>query len=302
MQFKTGKREFKEDKRDLKFKDYATVLPTPPVTFGHQNIVPSYGMLGNDQYGDCVIAGSMHETMLWTMEGSTEALFTDSGAISQYNSICGAGDQGCDVRTVLGYRQKTGLTDSGSKKHKIGAYVALDQTNINEIQEAIYIFNAIGIGIQFPDYAMTQFDNGKPWEIQSGGTIEGGHYVPILGYDGAYFYCITWGQIQKMSYAFFKKYCDEAWCILSTEMLNNNGLTPEGFNNTQLNADLQAITGQPSPTPQPTPTPTPSPTPVPNSGVITELKQAVTFLNLSSSINAKKALPLVKKAITDLGG
>ena len=297
-----------EDKRDLKFRDYVTVLPTPPVTFGHENLITNYGMLGNDQYGDCVIAGSCHETMLWTLEGSTEALFTDTLAISQYHTICGAGDNGCDVRTVLDYRQKTGLIDSTKNVHKIGAYVALDQTNINEIKEAIYIFNAIGIGINFPASAMDQFNAGQPWTVVKGSKIEGGHYIPILGYDGTYFYCITWGQIQKMDYNFFKTYCDESWAILSTEMLNNNGLTPEGFNNTQLQADLTAITGQPSPspTPTPTPTPTPSPTPIPPIdptiySIIMELDSALPLMKKSSSKYVKQAVTIVQDAISKLG-
>ena len=291
MNFKLGKREFVEDKRDLKFRDYVTVLPTPPVTFGHENLITNYGMLGNDQYGDCVIAGSCHETMLWTLEGSTEALFTDTLAISQYHTICGAGDNGCDVRTVLDYRQKTGLIDSTKNVHKIGAYVALDQTNINEIKEAIYIFNAIGIGINFPASAMDQFNAGQPWTVVKGSKIEGGHYIPILGYDADYLYVITWGQIQKMDYNFFKTYCDEAWAILSTEMLNNSGLTPEGFNNTQLNADLTAITGV---------SPSPSPTPVPP---IVDIPTALKNLALAyKQTSITKAKPYIKLAQGNLGG
>jgi len=258
---KLGKKEYKPDKRDLKFRDYVTVLPTPPKQFGHYTLVNDWSMLGNNAYGDCVIAGGMHETMLWTKEGSIEVEFDENQAITQYHTICGSGDPGCDVRSVLGYRQKTGFYDVNKKYHKIGAYVALDQSNLNEIMEATYIFNAIGIGFEFPDYAMTQFDNGQPWEVESGGTIEGGHYVCVVGYDGEYFYVVTWGAIQKMSYDFFTKYVDESWALLSTEMLNNAGLTPEGFNNAQLAADLAAITGQPIPTPvDPTPTP---PTPEP---------------------------------------
>ena len=298
---KLGKLEYKHDERDLKFRDYVTVLPTPPVTFGHENLITNYGMLGNDQYGDCVIAGSCHETMLWTLEGSTEALFTDTLAISQYHTICGAGDNGCDVRTVLDYRQKTGLIDSTKNVHKIGAYVALDQTNINEIKEAIYIFNAIGIGINFPASAMDQFNAGQPWTVVKGSKIEGGHYIPILGYDADYLYVITWGQIQKMDYNFFKTYCDEAWAILSTEMLNNSGLTPEGFNNTQLNADLTAITGvSPSPSPTPVPSPTPTPTPVPP---IVDIPTALKNLALAyKQTSITKAKPYIKLAQGNLGG
>ena len=58
--------------------------------------------------------------------------------------------------------------------------------------------------------------------------IGSGHYVPIIGYDANYLYVVTWGQIQKMTWAFYDKYNDEAWVMLSQEMFNS-GKSPEGF-------------------------------------------------------------------------
>jgi hypothetical protein len=34
---------------------------------------------------------------------------------------------------MVGYRRKTSIVDSTGKRHKIGAYLALDQTNAQEI-------------------------------------------------------------------------------------------------------------------------------------------------------------------------
>ena len=48
-------------------------LPTPPAEFGHDAVIGDWEMLGNDTVGDCVIAGALHETMLWTANGSAEA-------------------------------------------------------------------------------------------------------------------------------------------------------------------------------------------------------------------------------------
>jgi hypothetical protein len=49
-----------------------------------------------------------------------------------------------------------------------------------------------------------------------------------------------------MSVEFFVKYCTEAWAKLSLEFINGKGVSPEGFNLTQLQADLAAITSVPA--------------------------------------------------------
>jgi hypothetical protein len=43
-----------------------------------------------------------------------------------------------------------------------------------------------------------------------------------------------------MTVQFYAKYCDEAWAILSPEMLDA-GKSPEGFDLIQLQSDLNAL-------------------------------------------------------------
>lgn len=258
---KLGKKPYIPSKKDLLYRNYrGTTLPPIPASFGHQSLVNNWGMLGNDTVGDCVIAGGDHETLLWTVEGSSEASFNTANAISDYSAITGYNpndpntDQGTDVRTALQYRQNTGMIDANGNRHKIAAYLLLNQSNLlNELLEATYLFSAVGIGINFPASAMDQFNNGQPWSVVQGSQIEGGHYVPVVGYDGAYIYCVTWGQVQKMTVDFLTTYCEEAWAILSQEFINGKEVSPEGFNLAQLQADLAAITGTPIPAPTPVP-------------------------------------------------
>jgi hypothetical protein len=93
---------------------------------------------------------------------------------------------------------------------------------------------------------MTQFSAGQPWTVVAGSPIEGGHDIPFVGFDGTWIYVITWGKVQKMSVEFFVKYCTEAWAKLSLEFINGKGVSPEGFNLTQLQVDLAAITSVPA--------------------------------------------------------
>ena len=260
---KLGKISYRKDKRDLKWKNYVDMsvlpqLPQPP--FGHGDLIKNWLMLANDSLGDCVIAGSCHTAMLDNAEAGNVVTFADQNAIAAYSVACGYNpsdpntDQGCEIRSVLGYVNKTGLTDTNGKTHKIDAYVSLDQTNIQEIYESIFLFSNAKLGIQVPQSAIDQFNQNKPWTVVHGSKILGGHDVEAVGVlaNGS-LQVITWGKTQEMTLPFFKKYCDEAWSPLSKEMLTSKGVSLEGFNWTQLEADLAAI-GTPAPTPPPVPT------------------------------------------------
>ena len=104
---------------------------------------------------------------------------------------------------------------------------------------ALYLFGIVGIGIEFPDSAMDQFNAGKPWSVVPGPKPREGHYIPLVAYR-QHLECVTWGRVQSMTTEFFKKYCDEAWAILSPEMLRADK-SPEGFNLAQLQKDLAAL-------------------------------------------------------------
>jgi hypothetical protein len=256
---KLGKKPATYDKRDFQFAHYRTAAPLPPhpKQFGHEKLVAANGwqMLGNGPdntvspgfqgAGDCVFAGGDHETMLWTLEAGSAAEFSGATAISDYSAVTGYNpkdpnsDQGTDVREALKYRQNTGLIDAAGSRHKIGAYLALEPGNVDHLMEALYLFGVVGIGIQFPGSAMDQFNAGKPWSVVQGAQIEGGHYIPLVA-KRANLECVTWGRIQQMTSQFYAKYCDEAWAILSPEMLKT-GKSPEGFDLGQLQTDLNAL-------------------------------------------------------------
>ena len=246
MSLKLGKKPASYDPHELKAVDYKSGTITLPSHFGHGNTFSDWGMLGNDQYGDCVWAGAAHEHMDWENLGGNSVSFTDQGVLSDYSAVTGFNpndpnsDQGTDVHDALKYRTSTGIIDGSGNRHKIAGWVALEPGNITQVLEAIYVFDAVGIGFEFPASAMDQFNNGQVWSVVGGSQIEGGHYVPLVGRpQPGQIACITWGKRQVMTEAFLKKYCDEAYALLSLEALKN-GKTYEGFNLQQLQADLKA--------------------------------------------------------------
>lgn len=196
--------------------------------------------------GDLLISGnSAHEHMVWCASVGTKTTFTDKAVLRAYSDVTGyvpgneATDQGTEVREALKYRRDTGILDSKGTAHKIGAFVKLEPGNTEHLLEALYLFGAVGIGIRFPESAWAQFDAGIPWRIVSGSAIEGGHYIPLVARRYR-LVCVTWGKLQEMTLGFYRKHADEAWGILSEDMLKE-GKTIHGFDLPALNDALQAV-------------------------------------------------------------
>lgn len=267
-----GKLPHVSDPRDFLFADYRTTpaLPKHPRTFGHEKLVPTWGMLGNDQYGDCVFAGGDHESMLFNAEAGRAVSFEAANALADYGAVTGFkssdpnSDCGTNVRDALNYRRQIGLVDSVGIRHKIDAYVKLKLRDAEDLYEAMYLFGAVGIGINFPDSAMDQFNADEPWSVVRGASVDGGHYIPCVSLRGAGLLgpyadslfgdaaealdagatrdivCVTWGKLQPMTLGFYEAYADEAYALLSAETLTD-GKTLEGFDLDQLRADLRAL-------------------------------------------------------------
>jgi len=248
MPYKLGKTPATPEAVKFALTDYVdlTKLIQTPKVFGHQALIKSWGMLGNDQYGDCVWAGAAHETMLWNQEANHTVRFTKKSVLSDYTAVTGFKktdpntDQGTNVADAAAYRRKTGVLDAAGKRHKVAAYLRIKTGNLAELKVAAYLFGAVGIGIQVPASAQEQFAAGQPWDVVEGSPIDGGHYVPVVGFDGTDILVVTWGAVQRMTVDFFTTYCDEAYAYLSDEALTG-GKSLEGFNAAQLQADLNAL-------------------------------------------------------------
>lgn len=259
LTFKTGKKPAVDKPTDLQFERYRTTLSgiVVPQIIGFSHVFGgNWPMLGNDAYGDCVFAGGDHETSLlnWIGFGAHKTVvtpqvqFVDENALSDYGAVTGfnpndpSTDQGTVTQDALDYRRHTGLIDSRGVRHKIGAYVKLPLRNLTTLREALFLFEAIGVGIRFPASAMDQFNNGQPWTPVRGSQIEGGHYIPFIAAEPGWFYCVTWGATQKVSDAFVSEYADELWGILSIEGLYRRAQTDyAGYNWTQLIADAKVV-------------------------------------------------------------
>jgi len=243
-------------KARLYFRMFRAPGAVAPASVDYSSI-PSIGMLGNDQYGDCVEAASGHVVEQQTFIGQgTELQVTTAEALAAYSRITGfnPSDPNSDQGTIL----QDGLNDLrkvGFSGHTIAAFAQIDVHNLADVKLAVAEFGAVDIGFSFPASAMDQFNAGKPWDVVSGSPIEGGHCVLVVGYDSNYLYVYTWGAIQKMTYAFWAKYVSEAWCLIDSDWVNAaTGVTVAGIDKKAFGAQFAALTGQPNPFPDgPTP-------------------------------------------------
>jgi hypothetical protein len=248
-QYRLGSRPLTHDARDLLFAAYRKPILAVPADFGHYSEIPSWGMLANDRYGDCDPAGLDHAAMLYTAEGSGKpCAVLPKNTLADYFAMNGvqpgepgsASDQGTDPRVGLKYFQKVGMEDADGKRHKIEAYVSLEPGNLQQLAEGTYLCGASGVALNLPESAQTQFSTGV-WSVVPGAPIEGGHWVICVGRQAGYYLLVSWGGVVKATAGFLTKYMAGGFGMLSEQVLNAHGRSPEGFDWAQLQADLAAL-------------------------------------------------------------
>lgn len=285
----------------LKLRDYlsATYPFQVPRTVDYSPQVRGWGVMGNDQLGDCTAAAAGHAEEVWTAYGmGAQWTPTDQEVIDFYSGSTGydprdpSTDQGGIMQDVLAYWRKNGLAG-----RTLEAFFQLDPGNADELRAALYLFGCVNIGMAFPAYAMDQFDSGQPWDVPKHGTrvnsqIEGGHCVLLVKMvQGGNYTVVTWGQLQEVTPAFWANYIGtraggEAWAMAEQDWIREGSAPANALSVDQLNADFKTLTGQPgpftaspapapappppapapSPSPSPAPSPSPSPSPAPSPG------------------------------------
>jgi hypothetical protein len=263
---RTGKLPFVVDERDLVFANYRTgevKLPKHPASFGHDDLVRVWGMLGNGDYGCCGPASAVHFFMEASAESGRPCVATTDSCLDLYG-FTGfkrgdpSTDQGTVLRDMFKDLIKHGYVDGAGTVHEVKAFVRVDHTDLEQLQEAAYLFSGVIMGYNLPKSAEEQFDAGKPWSVVKGSPSVGGHavFVPRFeqvvraGVFGAIAdavagrrlqaRCVTWGEEEIVEEGFIRANADEAWAIVTPDTLKD-GKTLEGLDMDSLLADLKAV-------------------------------------------------------------
>lgn len=282
VKFRPGVRRPEPARPHLRLADFLTgeaTIPKSPAKVDYESGI-SFPMFLNDSIGDCGPAGCGHAVQSLTTYGEGKTVtVTDQDVLDFYSGISGyvpgdpSTDVGVNLQDMLEYWLKNGLAG-----HKILAFAKVDVSNDAEVQAAIDLFDAVITGINLPQSAEDQFNEGQPWDYVRGSKILGGHCVPFFGYDGTYRYGVTWAKIVAATLAFWRKLVGEGWILITSEWAKANGVTPTGLSLYDMGQAFAALTGQKNPFPQvtpPTPSPTPAPTPAPAGITAEDLAQGM---------------------------
>lgn len=214
---------------------FAGDLPKPPAKVDPASNV-DWQMDGNDQYGDCGVAGIKHgfqNAALVTSE--TEQWPTEQQVVDYYLKYTGGEDTGVVLSDFLKY-----VKDNKFYGHSVGAYAPVGVQNIPHLQFAVWAYDFAYSGIVVTGEMQEAFGNGQPWELDDAlGYPEGGHCVPVIGYDSKYLYCVTWGAVQPVSYAAWSHIADESWAVLTGEELADGD--EHGLNLAALKKDISRL-------------------------------------------------------------
>jgi hypothetical protein len=241
---KLGRKAIKTDTRTLALADYLTpALPPPPLAADWSKGIASWGMMLNDNLGDCTIAAAGHAVQVWTANTIGMVTVPDPTIESYYEKWDGyvPGDPNTDTGGIA-LEVLNDWKKNGFDGHTLMAFADPRFSNVTQIRQSIALFGGVYIGLSMPLTAQTQ----EVWDVVPNGGAKarkgswGGHCVFVPKYDEKGFTCITWGQRKTMTLAFWKKYCDEAHTLLGQDWLTAKG-SPAGFDRTQLESDLKAI-------------------------------------------------------------
>lgn len=218
---KLGKQVVRYDAvRALHLVSYVKKLPDPPLVSDYSNGRIDWGMMGNDELGDCVFAMCAHGEQVVTQNTGSIVTVADSKVVEYYSQWGGyvignpATDNGAQELDVLNHWRKEGFDG-----HQLLAFVSVNPRDTKTVMQAITLFRGICIGLALPLSAQGQ----AVWDVAYGPAGQwgswGGHAVYVLGYNKIGPVCITWGGLKQMTWAFFLMYCDEAYALLLKDVL-----------------------------------------------------------------------------------
>lgn len=240
--------------RNFKLASYLPeVLPEPPAgVIDMSHGITSWPMYLNNELGDCACAAPGHMEMIFSKAaGGKEVDPSDDDILKLYELqgyIPGnaATDQGSSMGNVLADWRNLRWQNGDKLVSAVYAYCQIDQTNIDHLRLALYLFDGLYIGAGLPLTAQGQ----EVWDVVPDSPTHnapyswGGHAINVVAWneDNSVEF-ISWGKRMKMTANFWGTYVDEVYAVITQDLKEGSTLQDNGFNVEQLEADMAQISG-----------------------------------------------------------
>ncbi len=234
-------------------------IPAPPAACDYtRHAAPALANIyGNDELGDCVIAGIAHLVGVLTgNSGTSPFVYSSDQIVALYSAIGGyvpgdpSTDNGCDEQTALSYWENNGAP-AGSV-HKIAGWLAVDGTDPTEVRTAMWLFENLYFAMELPDAWINPMPSsaGFVWDRAGAADPDNGHCVAGVGYSSKGVFIDTWGMTGLVTDAAVAQYATKAsngelYTVVSRDGLNKaSQKAPSGFDWSQLIADFDSMGGK----------------------------------------------------------
>jgi len=245
-QMKLGKRSVRHDPRVRAMVSYLpSTLGAPPDLVNWAHGIKDWGMMRNDEIGDCTAAAVAHLEQAHTVNTRTEWTAADAQVVQFYSDTTGydpkdpSTDQGGVEVDVLTYWLKHDFC-----KRKIVGFSAINPSRTDAVKHGIHLFGGLYTGVQLPLSAQDQ----DVWDVPPRGAFGdgkpgswGGHAIYCVAYDKDGVTCVTWGALKRMTWRFWQTYMDEAYAVLTGAWIDNKGVSTSGFDLKTLEQHMQEL-------------------------------------------------------------
>jgi hypothetical protein len=241
---KLGKQPYRHDDRTLQLARYVDPTRLPAKALDLTEHVSDWGMLGNDQVGDCGPAAWQHLRMARSaLDAGQPVQVTTQDTFELYQRVSGwngriddPSDQGVVLLDMLNQLRHDG---------QLYAFAQVNPRDRRMLAAAHYLFGGLLYGFALPLYIQPRGGRVPPWRLKAHSRDDaipgswGGHAVCSARMPGHR--VVSWGQVIPCSLGFIDHYCDEAWAIISPEWLGADQRTPAGLDLAALEADLARL-------------------------------------------------------------
>jgi hypothetical protein len=161
---------------------------------------------------------------------------TDEEILAAYDLVDDGVDDGAAMLDVLKMARKVGIGGN-----TIFGYVHVNLLDHAQARTAHTLFGGLYVGANLPAAAQSQ----GVWDVGDGPEFAvgswGGHAMYAIDYDPKGLTFVTWGRLQKATWAWVDRYCDEGWGVLEEDYVGDDNRSPQGLTLQALADDLRAL-------------------------------------------------------------